>query len=149
MLPDADHQMLTGALRLESETVASVMFNLDEAVSVSHDATARDVEIVCQQSGHSRVFVRDSSEAVVGLVHVRDAMRSTSRGHAKTAVTEFAQDPTWLSPDLHLIDAVAQMSQERAQLAMVGDRKGSLRGLVSLEDILEQILGEFNDETDT
>ncbi len=149
VLPDADHQMLTGALRLESETVASVMFNLDEAVSVSHDATARDVEIACQQSGHSRVFVRDSSEAVVGLVHVRDAMRSTSRGHAETAVTEFAQDPTWLSPDLHLIDAVAQMSQERAQLAMVGDRKGSLRGLVSLEDILEQILGEFNDETDT
>lgn len=148
VLPDADHQMLTGALRLESETVASVMFNVDAAVTAPTDSTARDVETACQRSGHSRLFVRDSDGDVVGLVHVRDAMRSTSRGHELTSVQDFLQDPTWLEDDLPLIDAVSHMRSERAQLALVRDDSGTLVGLASLEDILEQILGEFYDETD-
>lgn len=149
VLPDADHQMLTGALRLESETVASVMFGLDDAVTVSHRGTSRDVEIACHHSGHSRLFVRNDDQHVIGLVHVRDAMRSTSRGHAQTPVTDFLQEPTWLAHDLPLIDAVSEMRRERSQLALVRDDARQLAGLASLEDILEQILGEFDDETDT
>ncbi|MGB5951234.1 MAG: CNNM domain-containing protein, partial [Ornithinimicrobium sp.] len=60
VLPDADQQMLTGALRLESETVASVMFSVDEAVTAPPGTTASDVEAACQNSGHSRLFVRDA-----------------------------------------------------------------------------------------
>ncbi len=149
VLPDADHQMLTGALRLETETVSSVMFGLDNAVTVSDSEDARDVEVACQRSGHSRLFVRDQDKQVIGLVHVRDAMRSTSRGHETTPVLDFMQEPTWLSHDLPLIDAVSEMRRERAQLALVRDGSGTLVGLASLEDILEQILGEFDDETDT
>lgn len=149
VLPDADHQMLSGALRLESETVASVMFGLDDAVTVAHRGNARDVEIACHRSGRSRLFVRDQSHEVIGLVHVRDAMRSTSRGHPQTPVVDFVQQPTWLNADLPLIDAVTEMRRERSQLALVRDGAGTLVGLASLEDILEQILGEFNDETDT
>jgi len=148
VLPDADHQMLTGALRLEEETVAAVMFGLDDAVTVPDTGTARDVELACHDSGHSRLFVRDASGAVIGLVHVRDAMRSTSRGHAKTPVTDLLQDPVWLARDMPLIDAVTSMRRERAQMALVHDEAGALSGLASLEDILEQILGEFDDETD-
>lgn len=149
VLPDADHQMLTGALRLESETVASVMFSVDDAVTAPPESTARDVESACEHSGHSRLFVRDSGGTVIGLVHVRDAMRSTSRGHARTPVQELLQEPTWLQDDLPLIDAVSHMRSQRAQLALVRDGSGALVGLASLEDILEQILGEFYDETDT
>ncbi|CAN5397246.1 hemolysin family protein [soil metagenome] len=148
VLPDADHQMLTGALRLESEAVESVMFSLDKAVTAPPNSTARDVESACRDSGHSRLFVCDSGGDVVGLVHVRDAMRSTSRGHAQTPIQDFLQEPTWLQHDLPLIDAVSHMRSERAQLALVRDRDGALVGLASLEDILEQILGEFYDETD-
>ncbi|MGB3186942.1 MAG: hemolysin family protein [Ornithinimicrobium sp.] len=149
LLRDADHQMLTGALRLESETVSTVMFSVDEAVTTPPDSTASDVESACRESGRSRLFVHDSDDGVVGLVHVRDAMRSTSRGHEHTPVQDFLQEPTWLQDDLPLIDAVSHMRSERAQLALVRDGGGNLVGLASLEDILEQILGEFYDETDT
>ncbi|MGB5953185.1 MAG: hypothetical protein WBG57_11820, partial [Ornithinimicrobium sp.] len=75
--------------------------------------------------------------------------RSTSRGHKMTPVQDFLQEPTWLPDDLPLIDDVSHMRNERAQLALVRDGSGTLVGLASLEDILEQILGEFDDETDT
>ncbi|HKJ10777.1 MAG TPA: hemolysin family protein [Ornithinimicrobium sp.] len=148
VLPDADHQMLTGALRLEEEKLSTVMFGLDDAVTIPDTGTARDVELACHDSGRSRLFVRDPTGAVIGLVHVRDAMRSTSRGHAGTPVTDLLQEPVWLARDMPLIDAVSAMRRERAQMALVHDASGSLAGLVSLEDILEQILGEFDDETD-
>jgi len=125
------------------------MFGLDDAVTVPDTGTAGDVEVACQESGRSRLFVRDESGAVIGLVHVRDAMRSTSRGHATTAVTDLLQTPVWLARDMPLIDAVSSMRRERAQMALVHDEAGALAGLASLEDILEQILGEFEDETDT
>ncbi|MGB3828787.1 MAG: hemolysin family protein [Ornithinimicrobium sp.] len=149
VLPDADHQMLSGALRLESETVSSVMFALDDAVTVPEGGTARDVEVACHRSGHSRLFVRDQRQRVIGLVHVRDAMRSTSRGHEQTPVMDFVQEPTWLAHDLPLIDAVSEMRRARSQLALVRDDSDQLVGLASLEDIVEQILGEFDDETDS
>jgi CBS domain containing-hemolysin-like protein len=149
VLPDADHQMLTGALRLEEETVTAVMFSLDDAVTIPDTGTAGDVERACHDSGRSRLFVRDAQGSVIGLVHVRDAMRSTSRGHATTPVTDLVQEPVWLGRDMPLIDAVSSMRRERAQMALVHDGSGALAGLVSLEDILEQILGEFDDETDT
>ncbi len=147
VLPDADHQMLTGALRLENETVAAVMFPLTDAVTIPLDRMASDVESVSSGSGRSRLFVTEDGR-VRGLVHVRDAMRATAAGQRDLPVTDFLQAPVTLSRSLPLIDAVSALAQQRAQLALVADDEGSVVGLASLEDILEQILGEFDDETD-
>ena len=147
VLPDQEHQMLTGALRLESETVGDVMLPLAEAVTIPHGAMARDVEAISRDSGRSRLLVTDM-DSVVGLVHVRDAMRATARGRQAQPLREFIQTTVTLPAALHLIDAVSMMRQQRAQLALVADGTGVPVGLASLEDILEQILGEFDDETD-
>lgn len=148
VLPDQEHQMLSGALRLESETVAVVMFPLDEAVTIGLEQMATDVEAVSRESGRSRLFVTKGNGQVSGLVHVRDAMRATAAGHRDLPVTDFLQDSVTLRSSLPLIDAVSAMRQQRAQLALVADGEGAVVGLASLEDILEQILGEFDDETD-
>ncbi|MGI8946889.1 MAG: hemolysin family protein [Ornithinimicrobium sp.] len=147
VLPDQEHQMLSGALRLENETVTAVMFPLNEAVTIPLDQMASDVETVSSRSGRSRVFVTREGE-VHGLVHVRDAMRATAAGHRDLPVTDFLQEAVTLRESLPLIDAVSAMRQQRAQLALVADQEGTVIGLASLEDILEEILGEFDDETD-
>lgn len=147
VLPDEEHQMLTGALRLENETVGDVMFPVSEAVSLPDGSTATDVERLCRDSGRSRVFVTRGDQ-IVALVHVRDAVLATAAGRANTPVSEFMQPVATLPADLPLIDAVSSMRQQRGQLALVTTPSAAVVGLTSVEDILEQILGEFDDETD-
>lgn len=146
VLPDEDHAMLTGALKLEEETIAAVMFPVADAVCIPRAGTATEVERVCRESGRSRLFVTEG-EQIVGLVHVRDAIRATGTGRDHP-VTSLEQPAVTLPSTLPLIDAVHRMRQERTQLALVGGPDGAVIGLTSLEDILEQILGEFDDETD-
>ncbi|USQ79522.1 hemolysin family protein [Ornithinimicrobium faecis] len=147
VLPDADHAMLTGALKLEEETIGSVMFPVSDAVCVPHTGTARDVEDICHESGRSRLFVTRDGQ-ITGLVHVRDAVRATAASQTEYAVTRLEQAAITLPGSLPLIDAVQRMRLERAQLALVGEPDRPVVGLISLEDLLEQILGEFDDETD-
>lgn len=147
VLPDHEHQMLTGALKLEAETISTVMFPVAEAVCVPVTGAATDVEAICRESGRSRLFVEDNG-ALIGLVHVRDAVLATVNGQEEYAVGHLIQNAVTLPADLPLIDAVHRMREERAQLALVANGSGQVVGLTSLEDILEQILGEFDDETD-
>ncbi|MDQ3383172.1 MAG: hemolysin family protein [Actinomycetota bacterium] len=147
VLPDADHQLLTGALKLENETVTTVMLPMTEAVCIDRAGTAGQVEAICRDSGRSRLFVTEE-DRIVGLVHVRDAVMATAQGGHDLPLSQFLQDTVSLPSGLPLIDAVSTMRQERGQLALVTGEDGAVIGLTSLEDILEQILGEFDDETD-
>lgn len=153
VLEDADHQILTGALRLEEETVSSVMFPTSQAVTVPRHATAIDVERISRESGRSRLFVveptgREGQQRIRGLVHVREAILATSQGRADAPLGDFLQPVASLPATMPLIDAVASMRQQRGQLALVRDENGRVVGMTSMEDILEQILGEFDDESD-
>lgn len=151
VLTESDHQMLTGALRLESETVASVTHPPQDAVTVPVTATVADVEERCRESGRSRLFVLDENGDTVGLVHVRDAVRAAASGRSHLRLQEapeLLQEAVTIPAGLPLIDAVTFMRQQRAQLALVTGPRDETVGITSLEDILEQILGEFEDETD-
>ena len=153
VLDAAAPQILTGALRLEEEPVASVMFSPAEAVTIPRDATAADVEQRCRETGRSRLFVvepvgRSGQQRIRGLVHVRDAILATSQGRPETVLGEFIQPVASLPDEMPLIDAVSAMRQQRGQLALVRDGNGVVVGMTSMEDILEQILGEFDDESD-
>jgi len=84
--------------------------------------------------------------AVVGVVHVREAVRATTSGTPATA-QELMDPPFELDASVTVTDAVTRMRAARAQLAMV-TRGGERVGFVALEDLLEQVIGEFDDETD-
>ena len=153
VLGDADHQILSGALRLEQETVAGVMFPTSAAVTIPRSATAADVERTSRDSGRSRLFVveptgRAGQQRIRGLVHVRDAILATAAGGADRSLLAFIQPVASLPSSMPLIDAVQSLRQQRAQLALVRDEAGRVVGMSSMEDILEQILGEFDDESD-
>lgn len=152
VLEDADHQILTGALRLEQETVASVMFPTSAAVTIPRNATPLDVERISRESGRSRLFVveptgRVGHSRIRGFVHVRDAMLAGD-GAARRTLGDFIQPVASVPASMPLIDAVSSLRQQRGQLALVRDDDGRVVGMTSMEDILEQILGEFDDESD-
>ncbi|MEJ3749393.1 hemolysin family protein [Actinomycetes bacterium KLBMP 9797] len=137
-------ELLSSMLQLQRTTVAEVMTPLSELVTVSVGDSAGRLEEVSRACGRSRLVVANGSFA--GLVHVRDVVRATTEGRAATAA-DLMTTPFTLQGTATVTEAVAAMRAARAQLALVGDG-AEIIGFVALEDLLEEVIGEFDDETD-
>ncbi|MFI6228211.1 hemolysin family protein [Micromonospora echinospora] len=149
LLGAEQHQMLTSMLELQGTKVADVMEPFGEIVTVRRDDPAERIEEVSRDSGRSRLAVVDPAGDVVGLVHVREAVRVTTTGRSATA-GELMTDAFTLPATASVTEAVAAMRGVQAQLALVRNGGGPTRpiGFVALEDLLEEVIGEFDDETD-
>jgi CBS domain containing-hemolysin-like protein len=158
------HRLLTRMLALQASTVGQVMGSRGELVTVARDSDAHTIERMCRSTGRSRLGVTDPaaadgrpasaavdggvppSDVVVGIVHVRDAVKATASGSLARAgdlMTELYR----VDAQQAVITAVTAMRAHRAQFALVVD-DGRDVGFVALEDLLEEIIGEFYDETD-
>jgi CBS domain containing-hemolysin-like protein len=138
--------LLTSMLRLQEKTVGDVLIPGDQLVTVAPDAAAAEVEQASRRSGRSRLAVVRPGGLVAGVVHVREAIRATTAGR-DSAAADLMDAPFTLRADVTVTDAVTAMRAARAQLAMV-TQSGRRIGFVALEDLLEQVIGEFDDETD-
>ena len=138
--------LLTSMLRLRVTTVRDVLIPDDRLVTVPAGASAADIELASMTSGRSRLAVTTSDGAVAGVVHVREAVRATTAGRPATAA-ELMDPPFRLAAAVPVTEAVTAMRAGRAQLAIV-DEDGVRMGFVALEDLLEQVIGRFDDETD-
>lgn len=147
LLPEQQHRMLSAVLQLQRTTVGQVMQPAATAVTIAADAPATAVEHASRDSGRSRLIVLDEANGPIGLVHVRDAVRAATAGTDATA-RELMASPLRLTNSTVVAEAVTTMRQHRAQLALVTNDGGEVAGLVAMEDLLEEILGEFDDETD-
>jgi CBS domain containing-hemolysin-like protein len=149
LLGAAQHDLLTSMLELQGTTVSEVMEPVDRIIAVGRADNAERIEQVSRDSGRSRLAVLDRPGEVCGVVHVREAVRATTAGRAVTA-GELMSPAFALAATATVTEAVAAMRAERAQLAMVTSRGAATRpiGFVALEDLLEEVIGEFDDETD-
>lgn len=154
-------ELLTSMLKLQEMKVGDLLIPDEQLVTVRPGSSAGEVEEASLRSGRSRLAVvspassapaasrasaASPADVVVGVVHVRDAVRATTVGRPATA--QDLMDPAFvLDAGTTVTDAVTAMRGARAQLAMV-TRRGERVGFVALEDLLEQVIGEFDDETD-
>ncbi|WP_405426264.1 hemolysin family protein [Micromonospora sp. NBC_00617] len=149
LLGAEQHQLLTSMLELQGTSVAQVMEPFATMVTVRRDDPAERIEQVSRDSGRSRLAVLDTSGDVCGLVHVREAVRVVTTGRAATA-GELMTPAFTLPATSTVTEAVAAMRARQSQLALVRNGGGPARpiGFVALEDLLEEVIGEFDDETD-
>ena len=151
-LAESEHRVLAGAISLDSTPVSEVMVSLTDAIAVESCVSVSEAERLSRDSGRSRLVVTEAGRPV-GIAHVRDIVRAarelTVAGVATTAMR--------VRHDLSLLDVVGAMRAAHAQLVLVegptdpgGARGsgGSVVGLVTMEDLLERVLGQFDDETD-
>ncbi|GAA1789933.1 HlyC/CorC family transporter [Planosporangium flavigriseum] len=146
LLPAGEHRLLTRLLQLQNTPLHRVMAPREQIVTVPVDAPAHRVEQVSQETGRSRLAVVDDGGRIVGQVHVRDAVRATTAARPARA-GDLMTSPFTAAVDLTVPAAVTAMRQHRAQVAFVTEA-GQVVGLVALEDLLEEVIGEFDDETD-
>lgn len=135
---------ITGALEIHERTLREVLVPRTAVIVLPEDLAVAEARVRLVDSGHSRAPVVRSSglDDVVGIVHLRDLVAS-ERGLA-----EAAREPVLLPDSLRVTDALRRFRDEREQFALVVDERGGVAGIVTLEDLLEEIVGEIYDETD-
>jgi Mg2+/Co2+ transporter CorB len=144
--------MLGGLLDLEDLDVEDVMIHRTKMTALDLDLNPAELVKAALDSAHTRIPVfRDKIENIVGILHVRTLMR---------ALSEVANDPTqidldevigpaWFVPATTMLqDQLKAFLKKKAHMALVVDEYGEVLGLVTLEDIIEEIVGEISDETD-
>lgn len=142
-----EHVLLARSIELSGLDAAAAMTPRPRIVSVAADATLDEVEQLAVSTGRSRIVVYDGDlDHPRGVLHVRDVL--THQGGREVTAGELAA-PVLVSPDgLALEVLFLRMRDERRHLALVVDEHGVVLGLVTMEDVLEELIGEFEDESD-
>ena len=138
-------QMLISILDLEKVTIDDVMVPHTEIVGIDLDDKIDDITDVIEKSEHTRLPVyRDNIDNVVGLLHLRRLANAVSSGVVtKSTIESLVAEPYFVPEGTPLSTQLVQFQKGRRRLALVVDEYGDIQGLVTLEDILEEIVGEF------
>ena len=144
-----ERDLLTRALVLARLDAEAAMVPRPDLVAVAADTPVDELERVASSSGRSRLPVYEGDlDHVVGVVHVKDLLGVDAEARAGTTAADLAR-PAFVTPESRpLEDLLLDMRQRRQHVALVVDEYGGVVGLVALEDIVEEIIGEFEDESD-
>ena len=154
-----DRDRILGALDLSDRFVEEIMLHRSNIAMIDADAEPETILEQCLQSPHTRLPVyRGEQENIIGVVHAKDlfrAMYEQAGGAGGDAgrlqsfdIREVAKDPYFVPETTTLDEQMRQFLRMRSHFALVVDEYGALQGLITLEDILEEIVGEITDEFD-
>lgn len=136
--------MLLSILDLEKVTVDDVMVPHNEIIGIDLDDTDEEIEKVLSDSQHTRLPVyRDNIDQVVGVLHLRKLANLATRELNKSTLQQLLTEPYFVPEGTPLSTQLIQFQRRRERIALVVDEYGDIQGIVTLEDILEEIVGEF------
>ncbi|HVR88663.1 MAG TPA: hemolysin family protein [Candidatus Limnocylindria bacterium] len=145
ILQESERVLLGNALDFADTFVRQIMVPRTEIVAAPDDATVADVLELVRQSPFTRIPIyHEDLDHVIGIIHVKDAVGAPSDRPARDVMRR----PLYLPETAHLDQALAQFRREHVQLAIVIDEFGGTAGLVTLEDVIEELVGEVQDEFD-
>ena len=137
-------RMLISILDLEKVTVDDVMVPHNEIVGIDLDDGPEEIERIITASKHTRLPVyRDNIDKVIGILHMRRLANLARRSFEKDALVEILEEPYFVPEGTPLSTQLVQFQRRRKRIALIVDEYGDIQGIVTLEDILEEIVGEF------
>ncbi|WP_071797340.1 transporter associated domain-containing protein [Natronohydrobacter thiooxidans] len=148
---DALGQTLPGLPNLQRLRVADVAIPKAEIIAVEQGASLSDIVASFRESGYSRIPVyEDTLDKPLGLLLLKDlALRYGFNGHHEIDLRALLRPILYVPPSMPLSVLLRKMQAERTHFALVIDEYGGVDGLVTIEDLLEQVVGEIEDEHDT
>ena len=146
-LDEKDREMLRSIIRLDISTAREIMVPRLDMVTIETTAAIDEVVKLLLESGHSRLPVyEDTIDHVTGVIHARDILAALANHDRESVLANFIR-PAFFIPESKRLDGLLQEMQEKSiQFAIVVDEYGGTEGLVTMEDLLEEIVGELEDE---
>ena len=148
-LSDDEKRMIHEVFDLGDAVVRQVMVPRVDVTAVEDVQSAREVLALMQKTGYSRMPVyHDDMDEVIGIVKIKDLIAPALAGKGDNAVSEFVRPCLFVPETKDLLPLLTQMRAEREQMAIVIDEYGGTAGLITIEDIVEEVVGEIRDEYD-
>ncbi len=137
-------KMLISILDLEKVTVDDVMVPHNEIVGIDLDKPPAEIEKIINESQHTRLPVfRDNIDNVLGILHLRRLANMAVQSFEKDQLIALLEEPYYVPEGTPLSTQLVQFQRRRLRIALVVDEYGDIQGIITLEDILEEIVGEF------
>lgn len=155
--PDAaldteEMQLLQNFLSARARAVSELMVPRADIVAVAHDTPRADVVELLRREGHTRLPVfRDSLDTVLGYLHAKDLLLNGKAGEGKesTWIEPMLRPVLFAAPSMRSLDLLRMMRTKKIHIALVVDEFGGIDGLATIEDLMEEFVGEIEDEHDT
>ncbi|WP_310963852.1 hemolysin family protein [Nocardioides terrisoli] len=145
LLGQGEYERLSGALGFSSRTVREVLLPLSQLQTVPQGARVTDVERICAETGFSRFPVTGADGTLVGYLHIKDVLQPDPHGRAGTVQDKWIRPFASVAADANLGQALTVLQAKGAHLALALDEDGSTLGVATLEDVIEELVGEIRD----
>ena len=149
LLNEDEHDMITGVFEFKKTMVREVMIPRTEIVAVPKETPLSDWITLVVKEGHSRVpvFV-DTLDNIIGIVHVKDLFQFWGRPEEEFSLDDILHAPHFIPETRRLEELLKDFKAWRVHIAIVVDEYGGTAGIVTIEDLIEEIFGEIEDEFD-
>jgi CBS domain containing-hemolysin-like protein len=149
-LSPIERQMVRNLLHFGERTVDDVAVPRADIIAISETASFDDLVALFAEAGHSRLPVyRDSLDTVAGMVHIKDVFEILAKGSPPPpSISALIREPRYVPQSMGVLDLLAEMRATRTHLAIVLDEYSGTDGLVTIEDLVEEIVGDIEDEHD-
>jgi CBS domain containing-hemolysin-like protein len=149
VIEDFTHRLLTGAIMFGDLDAGEVMVPRPDVVAVEEGISTAEIEDLMRDTGHSRIpMYRGDLDGVIGFIHVKDLMGSVDEERGGTIDRGLIRDVIFVPESAHIRSVLDEMRKTRNHFAMVVDEHGSTAGIITMEDIAEELVGEIRDEHD-
>jgi CBS domain containing-hemolysin-like protein len=147
-LESDQREMIRGVVELRETTAKEIMVPRIDAVFISGDAAREELFNAIRESGHSRFPVyRETIDKVVGILHVKDVLGALI-GNENFKIQDLVRKPFFVPESKHIHEILREFRRRRVHIAVVVDEYGGVSGIICMEDILEEIIGDIQDEFD-
>ena len=146
---EEQEEMIRGIFGLEETSVREIMVPRVDVAAIDDEATLSDaIDIIVKQS-HSRIpLYQDTTDNIIGIIHAKDLLKVIHEGNAISNLKEIARPAHFIPESKKVSELLQEFQEKRVHLAIVVDEYGGTAGLVTIKDILEEIVGELGDEYD-
>ena len=148
-LEKEEMELVHGALKFDDTVIRSVMTPRTKMFVLNSKMLLFEALPQIKQRGHSRIPIfGDTSDDIVGFIHVSDVLKELEKDNKMVSLEQIARKAVFASQEKMISSMLKEMKGRKTHMAMVVDEHGGVEGLVTLEDLLEEIVGEIEDETD-
>ena len=148
-LTPPERQMLRNLLDFGDQTAGDICVTRGDIIAVPSDIGFDELVTAFNDAGHSRLPVYGGSlDTVIGMIHIKDVFQAKVDRSRDRSMTALMREPLFVPESMGVIDLLARMRSQRTHLAIVVDEFGGTEGLVTIEDVVEEIVGDIEDEHD-
>ena len=148
-LSPPERQMLRNLLHFGDQTAGEIAVTRGDIIAVPSDISFEELIAAFADAGHSRLPVYgESLDNVIGMVHIKDVFIASVDASRERSLKALMRDPLFVPESMGVIELLARMRSQRIHLAIVVDEFGGTEGLVTIEDVVEEIVGDIEDEHD-